>query len=76
MKQKDYFHALRERLGSLPRPPSRGLIEATYRYCPVCSVYPILFPGHRAGASLKPPPMGETGEPTSDSSPATEPGPH
>ena len=62
--------------GSLPRPPSRGLIEGMVLGWGGGAGGP-LFPGHRAGASLK-----ASDFPDEDdlairiSSPATEPGPH
>ena len=61
--------------GALPRPPSRGLIEAP-RSSRAAPGRAALFPGHRAGASLKRQRgAGRVGR-RHDSSPATEPGPH
>ena len=60
----------------LPRPPSRGLIEGAPAR-PTASTRSGLFPGHRAGASLKATEAKvEAAQPEPVSSPATEPGPH
>ena len=60
---------------TLPRSPSRGLIEAVNDEHPV--VHQLqLFPGHQAGASLKPESAGSGNSFHKISSPVTKPGPH
>ena len=62
--------------GTLPRPPSRGLIEGV-KILRNVREYVALFPGHRAGASLKGVRCWERRcVERAVSSPATEPGPH